>query len=98
MRSSGRSQRSWRLTIHLHSSNIGQPSLRTVQYTHGHSCESCKAFGIKDGLYYCGRLEVNVGSGQIRDEYEFGGAPYKPTLLTLTTKRSELLGGRKIHP
>jgi hypothetical protein len=54
------------------------PNLRTVPHTHGHSCENCKAFSIKDGLYYCGRFEVNVGACQICDEYEFAGAPYKP--------------------
>jgi hypothetical protein len=74
------------------------PNLRTVPYTHGHSCESCRSFSVKDKLYYCGRFDVNVGSGNICDDYEFAGSPYKPVPQSLTTERPQPLGGPRISP
>ena len=39
-----------------------------------------------------------MGSGNICDEYEFAGGPYKPVPKALTTARIQPLGGESKSP
>ena len=58
------------------------PNLRLTPYEHGHACESCRAFSIKEGKFHCGRFDVKVASRDICDDYEFAGGPYKPVQVS----------------
>jgi hypothetical protein len=53
------------------------PNLRITPYLHGHACESCRSFSVKDGEFRCGRFDLKVPSRAICDDYDFAGHPYR---------------------